>query len=120
MPGVFGDQYFYLTDGSAGIQIYQNKKTFPPLAVGDMAQVYGTISEANGIKRINVKSKDDVDILSIDNFVTSAELNVDEIDESLAGGLVNFQGEITEIKSNFMYVDNGNGEAWFILNKEQK
>ncbi len=111
LPGVFGSQYFYLTDGSAGIQIYQNKKDFPPLAVGDMAQVYGTISEANGIKRINVKSKDDVDILSIDNFVTSAELNVDEIDESLAGGLVNFQGEITEIKSNFMYVDNGNGEA---------
>jgi len=111
LPGVFGSQYFYLTDGSAGIQIYQSKKDFPPLAVGDSAQIYGTVSEANGIKRINIKSKDDVDILSIDNAVTSTELNVDEIDESLAGGLVQIQGEITEIKSSFMYVDNGSGEA---------
>jgi len=110
LPGIFGSQYFYLTDGTAGIQIYQNKKDFPPLEVGDSAQVYGTISEANGIKRINVKSKDDIDILSIDNMVTSTELNMDEIDESLAGGLAQIQGEITEIKSNLMYVDNGAGE----------
>lgn len=111
LPGVFGSQYFYLADGNAGIQIYQSKKDFPPLEIGDLAQVYGKISEANGIKRINIKSKDDVDILSIGNVVSSTELNVDEIDESLAGGLVQTQGEITEIKSNFMYLDNGSGEA---------
>ncbi len=111
LPGIFGSQYFYLTDGNAGIQIYQNKKDFPPLEGGDLAQVYGKISEANGIKRINIKSKDDIDILSIGNEVTSTELNVDEIDESLAGGLVRTEGEITEIKSNLMYVDNGAGEA---------
>jgi len=111
LPGVFGSQYFYLTDGTAGIQIYQNKKDFPPLEVGDLAQVYGAVSEANGIKRINIKSKDDVDILSIGNKVTSTELNIDDIDESLAGGLVQVEGEITEIKSSFMYVDNGIGET---------
>ena len=111
LPGIFGSQYFYLTDGTAGIQIYQNKKDFPPLEVGDLAQVYGAISEANGVKRINIKSKEDVDILAIGGVVTSTELNADEIDESLAGGLVQTQGEITEIKSNFMYVDNGNGET---------
>lgn len=111
LPGVFGSQYFYLTDGVAGIQIYQNKKDFPPLEVGDLVQVSGAVSEANGIKRINIKSKDDVDILAIGNVVSSTELNVDEIDESLAGDLVQTQGEITEIKSNFMYLDNGSGEA---------
>ena len=111
LPGIFGSQYFYLTDGNAGMQIYQSKKDFPPLEVGDLAQVYGIISEANGIKRINIKSKNDVDILSIGQMVTSTELNVDEIDESLAGGLAQIQGEITEIKSNLMYVDNGVGEA---------
>lgn len=111
LPGVFGSQYFYLTDGGAGIQIYQSKKDFPPLVVGDSAQIYGAISEANGIKRINIKSKDDIDILAIDNVVSSTQLNADEIDESLAGGLVQVEGEITEIKSNFMYLDNGSGEA---------
>jgi len=111
LPGVFGSQYFYLVDGNAGIQIYQNKKDFPPLEVGDLVQVYGMVSEANGIKRINIKSKDDVDILSIGGVVSSTQLNADEIDESLAGGLVQVEGEITEIKSNFMYVDNGSGET---------
>lgn len=110
LPGVFGSQYFYLTDGAAGMQIYQSKKDFPPLEVGDLVEIYGTISEANGIKRINIKNKDNVDILSIDNMVSSTELNMDEIDESLAGGLVRTEGEITEIKSSFMYVDNGSGE----------
>lgn len=111
LPGIFGSQYFYLTDGTAGIQIYQNKKDFPPLEVGDLVEIYGKVSEANGIKRINIKSKDAIDILAVGGFVTSTELNLDEIDESLAGGLVNFQGEITEIKSNLMYVDNGVGET---------
>ncbi len=111
LPGVFGSQYFYLTDGSTGIQIYQSKKDFPPLEIGDLAQVYGSISEANGIKRINVKNQNDIDILSIGHAVSSTELNADEIDDSLAGGLVQTQGEITEIKSNFMYLDNGSGEV---------
>ena len=111
LPGVFGSQYFYLTNGTAGIQIYQNKKDFPELVVGDEAQISGTVSEANGIKRINIKSKNSVDILSVGRTVTNTELNLDEIDESLAGGLVNFAGEITEIKSNLMYMDNGAGEA---------
>ncbi len=111
LPGVFGSQYFYLTDDNSGIQIYQNKKDFPPLGVGDRVQVYGTISESNGIKRINIKSQADADILSLGNKVTSTQLNIDDIDESLAGGLVWIEGEITEIKSSFMYVDNGVGET---------
>lgn len=110
LPGVFGSQYFYLTDGNSGIEVYQNKKDFPPLQIGDLAQVYGSISESNGIKRINVKNKYDIDILSINNVVSSTQLNVDEVDENLVGGLVSFQGEITDLKSSFMYVDNGAGE----------
>ncbi|HSR89095.1 MAG TPA: lamin tail domain-containing protein [Candidatus Udaeobacter sp.] len=110
LPGVFGSQYFYITDGIGGIEVYQNKKDFPPLEPGDFVEVYGSIFEANGIKRINLKSKDNVDILSMDNFVSSTELNLDEIDESLAGGMVQIIGEITDLKSSYMYVDSGVGE----------
>ncbi len=110
LPGVFGSQYFYLNNGSAGIQIYQNKKDFPPLAVGDSVEIEGSVSEANGIKRINIKNSQSVDILSISNRVTSTELNMDEIEDSVAGALVWVEGQITEIKSTFMYVDNGEAE----------
>ncbi len=110
LPGVFGSQYFYLNNESNGVQIYQSKKDFPPLAVGDMVRVQGTVSEANGIKRVNAKNSQSVDILSIDNIVTSTELNLDELDDSRAGALVQIEGEITSLKSNFMYVDNGQDE----------
>ncbi|OGH92564.1 MAG: hypothetical protein A2563_02705 [Candidatus Magasanikbacteria bacterium RIFOXYD1_FULL_40_23] len=110
LPGVFGSQYFYLNNDNAGIQIYQNKKDFPPLAVGDSVEIQGAVSEANGIKRINIKNSQSVDILSIHNRVTSTELNLDEIEESGAGALVWVEGQITEIKSTFMYVDNGVAE----------
>lgn len=120
LPGVFGSQYFYLVNGDAGIQIYQNKKDFPPLQVGDSVQIYGMVSEANGIKRINIKSKNDIDILSIGNKVSSTQLNLDEIEESLSGALVQTEGEITEIKSNFMYLDNGAGEVVVYLKQGAK
>lgn len=110
LPGVFGSQYFYLNSDNAGIQIYQNKKDFPPLAVGDSVEIQGAVSEANGIKRINIKNSESVDILSVSNRVTSTELNLDEIEESGAGALVSVEGQVTEIKSTFMYVDNGVAE----------
>jgi DNA/RNA endonuclease YhcR with UshA esterase domain len=117
LPGVFGSQYFYLTDGNAGIQIYQNKKDFPILAAGDLVEAQGTVSEASGIKRINIKSKKNLDILATNQFITGTELDLAEIDENLAGGLVKLRGEITEIKSNFMYVDDGSAEIMVYLKK---
>ena len=120
LPGIFGSQFFYAQDDLAGIQIFQSKKDFPELAVGDLVEISGKVSLANGIKRINIANADAVDILATSQFVTSAELNLDEVDENLGGTLVKIFGEITEIKSSFMYVDDGNTEMVVYFKKGAK
>ena len=120
LPGVFGSQYFYITDGNTGIQIYQSKKDFLELAVGDRVEINGKVSLANGIKRINIASAAAIDILAAQTVVSTTVLALDEVDESFGGGLVKISGEITEIKSNFMYVDDGNTEAVVYFKKGAK
>ncbi|MFA5061637.1 MAG: lamin tail domain-containing protein [Patescibacteria group bacterium] len=111
LPGIFGSQYFYIFDKSAGIQIYQYKKDFPKLRVGDKISVSGITSEASGIKRIRIKDKNDIKILLAYGEASSSRFALDDLNEDALGNLVRVQGEITEIKSNFMYVDDGTSEA---------
>jgi len=111
LPGVFGSQYFYIVDETGGLQIYQYKKDFPTLQVGDKITVQGTLSTALGERRLKMKDKYAVDILSTNNSVPEQEADLSELDETQLGGLIKIQGEITEIKSNFIYVDDGAGEV---------
>jgi len=111
LPAVFGTQYFYITDGDSGIQIYQYKKDFPKLNVGDKVEVTGVLAEASGVKRIRVKGKNNIDILSTNNIVSSTEVAPEDLNEDYLGSLVKVAGEITEIKTTFMYIDDGNSES---------
>ncbi|MDD2758163.1 MAG: lamin tail domain-containing protein [Patescibacteria group bacterium] len=110
LPGVFGSQYFYIVDGGSGMQVYQYKKDFPELKVGDLVEVTGIISEASGIKRIKLANRGAVDILSTENSVEPLALEPQEVNEENLGALVKIAGEITEIKTNYLYLDNGAGE----------
>ncbi len=110
LPKVFGAQYFYITDGTTGMQIYQNKKMFPDLKIGDIIEVAGVTSATGEIKRVNVKNKADMRVLSAGTS-SSTSVVIEDLDEEMLGGLLKIAGEITEIKSNFMYVDDGNTEA---------
>ena len=111
LPGVFGVQYFYIADDGAGIQVYQYKKLFPQMKVGDAVEVKGVTSVANGIKRIKVSRKEDILVRSVDAISSSTAVTLEELDEESSGVLVKITGEVTEIKSNFMYVDDGATEA---------
>ena len=90
------------------------------MAVGDLVEISGKVSLANGIKRINIANANAVDILSTQTAVNVASLNLDEVDENLGGTLVKISGEITEIKSSFMYVDDGNTEMVVYFKKGAK
>ena len=134
LPGVFGSQYFYINDDVSGIQIYQNKKDFPPLALGDQAEVTGAISIANGIKRIRVKNKFDIDILSTTSSASppfrgrtqegvyggTTQFSLDELSNDTLGALTTITGDITEIKSNLMYLDDGTAELPIYFKKGAK
>lgn len=111
LPNVFGTQYFYLFDGESGIAIYQHKKDFPVLRVGDLVEVRGVVSEANGQKRINIKQASAVDILAVDKIIEPQEVVLSDVEETPVGSLVKFIGDLTEKKSGYWYVDDGLGEV---------
>lgn len=109
LPGAFGAQYFYIGDGPVGMQIYQNKKLFPDLQIGDVVEVSGITSASGAIKRVNVKNKADIRVVS-HSASTSTTAIIEDLNEEMLGGLIKIAGEITEIKSNYMYVDDGTTE----------
>ncbi len=119
-PKTFGQQSFYISDGTTGFQIYQYKKDFPNLKVGDQISVAGEVSEVGGVKRIKIKNKFAIDILATNKKIEPVDLKLEEINEELLGSLVKISGDITEIKSSLMYVDDGTTEIAIYFKKGGK
>ena len=111
LPGVFGSQYFYIFDGEKGYQVYQYKKDFPSLNIGDQISVAGVESVVSGVNRIKINNKNSIDILATDQEVEPANLTLEELNADSAGALVKVSGDVTSVKSNYLYIDDGNGEA---------
>lgn len=120
LPQMFGKQYFYIFDGTSGIQIYQYRGKFPVLKFGDLVEVRGILSEASGVKRIKLKNENDVDVLAIENNLPSISVPIDELNEEYLGALVKVEGEITSKKTNFIYVDDGQGEIKIYFKQNAK
>jgi DNA/RNA endonuclease YhcR with UshA esterase domain len=119
-PGIFGSQYFYIVDEETGMQVYQYKKDFPELAVGDLVEVKGVISIASGVKRIKAAKAGDIDILSTGQNIPAKAVDIGDINEDMAGALVKIAGEITEIKTNYMYIDDGTDEVMIYFKRGAK
>ncbi|MDO8509572.1 MAG: lamin tail domain-containing protein, partial [bacterium] len=109
-PKTFGVQYFYMADEFNGIQVYNFKKQFPDLKTGDKITVRGVTSESSGQKRIKTNGVVDIDILSTTNKMETRIVELSEVGDDTAGALVQITGDITEIKTNYMYLDDGEGE----------
>lgn len=92
LPGVFGAQYFYVQDDSAGIQIYSSKKSFPNLAVGDVVTIAGEISVANGETRINITAASD--ITTTDQQQNLSPVILEALDSTVSGKLVQVSGMV--------------------------
>jgi len=120
LPGVFGSQYFYISDGVSGIAVYQYKKDFPPLEVGDVIEVSGIISEANSQKRINIKQASAINILKIEQTMVPSEVSLVTLDDTPIGSFVKISGDITEKKSGYWYVDDGEAEVIVYLKQGAK
>lgn len=108
-PGILGSRYFYIV-GSPGLQIYNHNQEFPKLSIGDRIEVKGELSKAYGEWRL--KTDDKFDIRKIDHPGKPKPQNFDiaQIEENYEGGLASIQGEITEMKGSYFYVDDGTEE----------
>jgi len=110
LPGVLGAQFFYIV-GSPGLQIYNYKKEFPKLKVGDYIEVSGELVQIKGEKRLKTKDMADIKILEHRDVPAAEQLSCDKISEDYIGQLVAVSGEVTDRKGSTVYLDDGNDEV---------
>lgn len=118
LPGVFGSQYFYISVEEKGYQVYQYKKDFPNLKIGDKVVVRGELSEISGVSRIKVSGRSGISILGEDK--SFEPLTLEDLVSEAVGALVKISGDITSVKSNYFYVDNSNSEIMVYLRSGAK
>jgi competence protein ComEA len=107
-PGILGVNIFYLS--GSGIQVYMSSKDFPELQTGDKISLSGTLSEAYGEKRIKVKNKSDFQIISTNNSCEPHQVDISELGEDYEGNLVGVSGQVTEIGSDYFFLDDSSAE----------
>jgi len=108
-PGVLASQYFYIV-GSPGVQVYMYNKDFPDLKIGDRVEIIGEISEVYNETRIKLSNRDDIKIIDHPGDPIPKVVEIADLQEPYEGWLVQINGEITELKSSYMYVDDGTEE----------
>ena len=109
-PGIFSTQYFYIV-GSMGLQIYNNKKLFPALEVGDKISVAGELSESYGELRLKTKVASDIKKIATSTLPAPQDFTAEEIGEETEAQLVRVSGEVVDKKGSSIWLDDGNGEA---------
>ncbi len=117
LPGVLGVRYFYIVEGSRGIQIYSHKKEFPDLKIGDLVNVKGEYGIAYGEERIKISTRENITVLDGEFDIIFEYLTADEIGDEFCGGAVSVEGEIVEKSGSGMLVDDGTGEVEIYIKK---
>ena len=115
LPGVLSSQYFYIQDGTGGIQIYCYGKIFPNMAVGDSISVTGELSETSNERRVKISGADKIIILNHTEPLTPMEITTSEIGEESEGEFVKTAGIVTETSGDTFYISDGIKEIKVII-----
>ncbi len=109
LPGIFSTQYFYIV-GSPGVQIYNYKKAFPDLNIGDVVEVSGELTETYRETRLKTKEAEDIQVIGIGLPPEPVITECDKINEGMEAQLVRLHGEVVEKKGSTVWLDDGNSE----------
>lgn len=93
VPGDFGKQYFYLTDGKNLWQAYNYYSKFPKIKKGDILTIRGEKSETRGINRIKIKEESQIKIKGETPMPAIIEVKDEDISPYL-GKIVKISGEV--------------------------
>lgn len=103
-PGIFSNQYFYIEDGGAGIQIYKYDKEFPNLAEGNQVTITGELSSRSGEQRIKVTGNQEITIT--DSTEKSLEpLSDPPIEPQTVGRLIKITGTVEDASGQYIYLN---------------
>lgn len=138
LPGVLGAQYFYIhspkDDLIYGLQIYNYQKKFPNLKLGDLIRVSGKlgISElcsnsdkncppGSNFYRLKTKEAGDIKLLAEkQNLKIPPTKKIKDLSWQEIGSLQTISGEITQNKTNQIYLDDGETEILLKIKKSSQ
>lgn len=98
-PALLSNQYFYIQDETAGIQVYKYEGNFPTLSLGQKVRIKGEVYEAYQEFRIKISS-----IEVFDEIRAIYPKEVPEINESNEGQLVSLRGLYLKSYSGGFYI----------------
>jgi hypothetical protein len=93
-PGVLGTQFFYLSDASSGIRVYNYKKDFPVLKEGDLLRARGEIAELRGETTLKIADAEALKILASGSALKALEISSEEIISENTGRLLKIKGKV--------------------------
>ena len=103
-PGKLSSQYFYIQDQNSGIQIYNSKKEFPSLNLGDEVKVIGELDTISGERRIKTLTANDIIILSSHPPPEPEKASIEQVGENLAGKYIGFTGTVVKTSGTTFYL----------------
>ncbi len=119
MPGTFGTQYFYVQvkDSNILYQVYNSKKLFPKLVIGQKIQVSGELGSTETGPRFKTDTAEDIIIVGQEEtseIINSTSL---EINKPPYPRLVKVEGEVTSKKSPRLILTDQTGDIEIYLSK---
>jgi len=114
-PGILGKTLFYVA--GSGIQVYNSRKDFPDIHVGDTIDVFGILQESGSEMRVRITGKSAVRVLAHGKSPEPEALETSAIGEETEGYLARIQGEVIETRWPYMFLDDGGGEVRVYIKK---
>ena len=111
-PGILGSQFFYMGDAKGGTQIYMYKKDWPKISQGDKIKITGVASAYKQESRIKISQKSDIQIIEKQNAPVPELIKISDAADAPHGILATVEGEVTNMKANGFYIDDGTDELY--------
>ena len=117
LPGTLSSQYFYIQDGTGGIQIYCYGKNFPNMAIGDSVSLTGILSETSNERRIKITGADKIVILNHTEPFPPTDIAISDIGEKNEGTFIKTAGTVTKTSGDTFYISDGTKEIEVSIRK---
>jgi hypothetical protein len=118
LPNTFGKTIMYLA--GSGIQLYMSKADWPDLKIGDKVEIYGTLAESQGTKRLKLTSAQDIVVLQNEPEPEPHEIKISEINDSIIDYLVKISGQLIEKSGSKFAIKDETGEAQVYISANTK
>lgn len=113
-PGILSNSYFYIQDGTGGMQIYSYDKDFPALSAGDEIEVSGELSSIADEERIKIDGISSIILLRHASLPDPKPVVIDQIGEDDEGQLIITTGEVLDPSGDSFKIE-GSGQIAVIV-----